>query len=175
MEIMEIGVGRLSASTNGGAFEPEPNLRYLLPDLALETLADILAPYDQSAHFYLDHFVASFIPWLTVCMDREYSLAAHVFTTRPSRSEIGFGPYARRMQEDETPPKVGAIFIRSKQALIDASDRSPLFGSILAAMADQDACKNWILFPGPLNEPWVAKAEKLDEGLWKKREGATVA
>lgn len=176
MDIYEIGVGRLGVSENGGPFQSEPNLRYLLAEDAIDRFQKILDPYDQSAHCYLDNFIANFIPWVTVCLDRDYALAAYVDRTRSSKSKIGFAPYSRALAGNDADivPKVGAIFIHSKPVLRGTSGKSLLFQKIMDVMEHMDSEKNWILFPDPLTESWAVEAEKVDEELWIASHSAPV-
>lgn len=159
-----------SISTNGEPFVPDDRLTYGIPDTAIELLDPILGPYGQDPHWYLDklNYGRSPAPWAIACLDREYPLAGHVATTRPTDAGISFAPYEAipiPLPTDYA-PGVGVLVFGSKKGLEHAASRSALFEAAWSLLSDASATKRWLIVIDPLPESWLATALPGDRMLW---------
>ena len=94
MQCFEFMVAESHISTGGGPFETDDELWYVIPDEAEELLEPILEPYNQSPTWFFTQAPPP-APWALACFDREYEIAGHIATSRPSSAEIFFSPYAK--------------------------------------------------------------------------------
>jgi len=95
MRFFEILIAESAISKDGGSFVPDDRLTYGIPDEAQELLEPILGPYDQGPMWYFDklNFGRPPAPWALACLDREYTIAGHIATSRPPNEGIAFASY----------------------------------------------------------------------------------
>lgn len=145
-------------------------LTYGLPEEAEDLLRPVLEPYQQSPAFYFDklNFGRPPAPWAVVCLDREYALAGHVATARPSDAGINFSPYTQ-VPKSVPPgfvPGVGTIVIAQKRGLETAAAKSPMFEMAWSALKDRPEDCHWLALLDPLPEPWLSTALSGDAERW---------
>ena len=148
-----------AVSHQGGPLIPDDRVSYLIPDEATELLSPILDRYDQDPIWYFEklNFGRPPVPWAIACLDKEYSIAGHIATTRPEGGGIFFATYTQVTQPIPWGyvPKVGCIVFQNKEGLELASQESIIFEQAWNALADCSADRHWILAMDALPEDWL--------------------
>lgn len=170
MRVFEILVAQLDIA---GSIESNSRLAYSLPDEAEELLGPVLGPYGQSANFFFDKlgFGKPPAPWAHACLDREYSIAGHVATTRPKNAGVLFSPYTQVRNPPPAGfiPAVGVLTFSSKAGLEKASDKSPIFAAAWSALRNCSEESRWLAVLDPVDVTWLARVTPGDQALWLTR------
>jgi hypothetical protein len=121
----------------------------------------VLGRYDSD----LEHFLLSISqnfgdcwPWASIVFPRCYPLADHLRDVRPDAASMPFTPHRR--SPDPVPagwtPCVGAVFATTRDVLLGAAGRSPMFASAWTALADKAESSKWICVSQRLDPAWIA-------------------
>ncbi len=149
-------------------------LTYMLPDEATDLLEPIFARYDQSPFWYFDRLSSGKppAPWALVCLDKEYSLAGHIVTSRPRDAGIKFSAYTQVPQPipDDFYPGVGVLAFAHKEGLILSAENSLIFDQAMQALDKCSVNKNWLIILDPLPDYWLNEIIPSDRDKWFSRE-----
>ena len=170
MRIFEILVAGSAVSTNGGPLVPDERLTYWIPDAAQELLEPILGPYGQDPMWCFEklNFGRPPAPWALACLDREYTLAGHVATSRPPRAGIGFSTYQQMPNPlpRDFVPSVGVLTFASKRGLELSAANSPVFAEVWGALQGCSPDRRWLAILDPLSHEWLAQVTPGDRERW---------
>jgi hypothetical protein len=170
MRFFEILIGGSAISTDGGPFVPDDRLTYGIPDEAQELLEPILGPYDQDPMWYFDklNFGRPPAPWALACLDREYTIAGHVATSRPPNAGIAFAPYNQvpNPMPNDFVPGVGVLTFASKGGLERSAANSHLFATVWNALQKCSPERRWLVILDPPSQEWLAQVLPGDRERW---------
>lgn len=162
MRFFEILIAVSAISKVGGPFVQNDWLTYWIPDEAQELLESILGPYDQDPMWYFDKLNFGrppAAPWALACLDREYAIAGHVATSRPSNAGIAFTAYNQV-------PGVGVLTFASKSWLERSAVNSPLFAAVWDALRECSPKRRWLVILDPPSQEWLAQVLPGDRERW---------
>lgn len=170
MKSFELRIVESSEIKADGSFVRQSGLICDLPEEGAALLSPIVQRYKQSCSFYLDKVINSTQspPWAIACLDREYSLAGHVATTRPPEAGIRFAPYTNPPYPipDGFVPKVGVLIFTTKSGLKRSVARSPLFRAAWGALSECAPGSHWVTFLDQFDRDWVDQVEADDDERW---------
>ncbi|NCB41170.1 MAG: hypothetical protein EOM59_00900 [Clostridia bacterium] len=116
-------------------------------------------------------------PWAVVLFNGEFNLAGHISSIRTSIEFTSFNYYSMPQPyslEIYGPPKVSAVYIRSKKELSKLASKSPLFVPAwehLAGLSVENGMGRVYISDSPDTE-WIKSNEREDEKLfWAIRNG----
>jgi hypothetical protein len=169
MELFEIQIAKCEIREGDGPFTPD-GFVFNIPQEAEELLDKILEPYGGSSTFYFERmeFDNQPAPWALVCLDREYPIAGHIVTKRPSNGKISFTQYSSipKPKPSNFVPNVGTLVIQEKGVLELATGRSLVFKEAWKALKECSLNSNWLVFLDPLPEKWLAEQLPGDRELY---------
>jgi hypothetical protein len=170
MRCFEILIAESVLSEDGGTLARDDRLTYGIPDEASKLLEPILGPYSQDPMWYFDklNFGRPPAPWALACLDREYSIAGHVATSRPSDAGIAFAPYTQvpAPMPNDFVPGVGVLTFAFKNGLQRAADKSFMFAAAWDVLRDCSLHNRWLVILDPLSQDWLAQVLPGDRERW---------
>jgi hypothetical protein len=142
-------------------------LMWMIPEEAHDPLDEIVSPYKQSAHFYLDqvNFGNPPAPWVFVILPREYKIAQHIWDIRTSKEALTFSMH--KVNPSPLPegfvPTVGCIVTYNKNDFFIHSKRSPLLNRIWKGLSNKDEHSHWLCILGGDHE--LRELEELEMAI----------
>jgi hypothetical protein len=124
-------------------------------DAALEP---ILEPFDISPNMWIDKIVPSGrdTPWAVVCFDKQYAIADHIVSARPTTGQTilytCYEPMPTPIPAGFRPTNVGVLVIPNKSTLDDCRSNSPLFQHIWNTLEDASPRGCWLVVLAPLTD-----------------------
>ena len=159
---------RITESRNGFELQSE----------AEEKWDEILKKYKRNSWEMVGNLNISFrnsslgVPWAIIVFPEEYRLSGHLLSIRTSNDDFSFSAYSIRsgysIQKNGIPP-VSMIFMYRRPALEQAALKSPMLLSAWKILENLPETRNWFCISDSPSADWIAKAEKDDDILFKKR------